>query len=179
MMSQFTRLRGEELAARAAELSRHNLVSQEFNCAESTFWGILEALSIPMDPTLMRLATPFGGGIGDSGSLCGALVGGLLVLGLTLGRSDLDHDRKLVAYERSRQLYEQFVSEAGSDVCRVLNPLGFDRLDLRPFCSRYVILAARLTVSVLRAGDPEADSGDPVQREDAHPFEEAGCTWQA
>lgn len=175
-MNQWSR--GKDLAARAVEQSQHKLLDGEFNCAESTFWGILEALGSSMDPAMMRLATPFGGGIGDSGSVCGALVGGLLVLGLKLGRSELDHAQKLVAYEQSRQLYECFVAKAGSDVCRVLNPLGFDRPDLRTFCSHYVTLAARLTVGILQSEDLEANLGVIARSEDAHPFEEAGCTWE-
>jgi C_GCAxxG_C_C family probable redox protein len=178
-MSYTKSLHSKDLASRAADLARDYLVTEEFNCAESTFWGILEALDVSMDPALMRVATPFGGGIGDSASICGALVGGLLMLGVKLGRSELDHAQKLVAYESSRQLCEQFAVEAGGVMCRVLNPLGFERADLRPFCSRYVTLAARLTVGVLQAGSLGTELEHLSRSERSHPFEEARRTWEA
>jgi C_GCAxxG_C_C family probable redox protein len=156
-MNQISEERREELAACAAALARHNIVAAQLNCAESTLWGVLEALDLPMDETLLRMATPFGGGMGDSAAVCGALVAAIMALGVVLGRAQLDTPRKLVAYERTRRLYDRFVVTAGSDTCRLLNPLGFERPDLRPFCARFVELAARLAVEVLLTGDPEAE----------------------
>jgi C_GCAxxG_C_C family probable redox protein len=156
-MNQADRPPNDERVARASELARHNLVIEQFNCAESTFWAIMAALDLPLEPTLMCVATPFGGGIGDSGSICGALTGAVISLGVVLGRSSLDTPRKLVAYERTRQLYARFVAEAGSDHCSALNSLGFDRPDLRTFCSRFVVLSARLATEILLGCDPETD----------------------
>jgi len=147
----------QELIERAVTQAREYFVAAQFNCAESTFWGIAQGLGLPTNEALMRVATPFGGGMGDARATCGPLVGAVMALGLVLGRTELDTPRKLVAYDRTRALYERFVAEAGSDMCRVLNEWGFDRPDLRSHCARFVTLAARLAATILLTGDPEAD----------------------
>ncbi len=147
----------QELVERAIELARHRFVVENFNCAESTFWGITQALNLPVDEAVLRAVTPLGGGFGDARATCGALVAAAMALGVELGRTELDTPRKLVAYDRTRALYERFLAEAGSDTCRVLNELGFERPDLYPYCARFVTLAVRLAVDILLTGDAEAD----------------------
>jgi len=48
------------------------------NCAQA----VLRAAAGVDDPALMALAKPFGGGIGGSKCLCGAVSGGVMALGL-------------------------------------------------------------------------------------------------
>ena len=145
------------LVDHAVNLARHRFCVEGFNCAESTFWGIIQALDLPVDEAAVRAVTPFGGGFGDSQATCGALVASAMALGVRLGRTCLDTPRKLVAYDRTRLLYERFVAEAGSDSCRELNELGFDRPDLRAYCAQFVSLATGLAVDILLTGDPDTD----------------------
>ena len=67
-------------------------------------------LGAPAD--LMRLATPFGAGIGGRRDLCGMLTGGTMVIGLAYGRTDpTDLDRKAVVYKLAGQYYRWFKTE--------------------------------------------------------------------
>lgn len=95
-----------------------------FNCAQAVLAGFAEELG--MDLALARrIATPFGGGLSMGGDLCGAVSGGLMVIGLRYGRAALED---LAAKERSYALGRRFVAEFttrfGSATCRDL--LGVD-----------------------------------------------------
>ncbi|GEM_PF-3449234 len=58
------------------------------NCAEMTFLGGAQVFDSEFDADLIRLATPFGGGIGGREDVCGALLGGCMAIGHFLGRGD-------------------------------------------------------------------------------------------
>lgn len=49
-----------------------------YNCAQA----VLQATTGRSDPELLAMAEAFGGGIGESGCLCGAVTGGVMALGL-------------------------------------------------------------------------------------------------
>lgn len=49
-----------------------------YNCAQA----VLQAATGRSDPELLAMAEAFGGGIGKSGCLCGAVTGGVMALGL-------------------------------------------------------------------------------------------------
>lgn len=73
------------------------------------------------DTLLPRFATGFGGGIGLKGSLCGALTGSVIVIGMKMGRSDpKDREAALKAYEKCGQFWEGFEKEFGSPYCYTL-----------------------------------------------------------
>jgi C_GCAxxG_C_C family probable redox protein len=146
-----------EQIAHTLDVARQDFMVRQLNCAESTFGALARTLNLSPDEALVRIATPFGGGIADSRSMCGALIAAIMALGLRLGRTEPDTPRKLAAYERARTLRDRFVAEAGGEMCRELNPEGFDRPDLRPHCLRFVLLAARLAATDLVAGEPEVD----------------------
>lgn len=54
------------------------LFAAGLNCAQA----VLQATAGVEDPALMAMAKAFGGGIGNSKCLCGALTGGVMALGL-------------------------------------------------------------------------------------------------
>jgi C_GCAxxG_C_C family probable redox protein len=132
---------------RAANLAAEHFA--HYNCAESAFWGVAIALNLPLTEALLCISTPFGAGIGQARATCGALSGAVMALGLVLGRSIPDPERKRTAYACARTLYESFVTEAGGDACRIINEPGFERPDLHTHCVRYVRLAARLAATIL------------------------------
>jgi C_GCAxxG_C_C family probable redox protein len=70
------------------------------------------------DSLLPRLATGFGGGIGHKGSVCGALTGAVMAIGMKMGRTD-PKDRKTLrnVYEKCHQFWDQFEKEFGSNLC--------------------------------------------------------------
>lgn len=85
------------------------------NCAESTIKGLADYLDLDSD-AVYKIATPFGGGIGRNGYLCGSLAGGLMTLGLVFGRTDKDQERK-PSYDSATILLEKFMEEYGTINC--------------------------------------------------------------
>ena len=88
-----------------------------FNCAESVFMSLAESIGVRSD-LIPKIATPFGGGIGRRGSVCGALTGGVMAIGLKLGRSEAkDMKRRDESYKKALELYKRFEKEFGSALC--------------------------------------------------------------
>lgn len=100
--------------------------SKGFNCAESALLGLTEALGIESE-CVPRIATPFGGGMGRYGEVCGAITGALMAMGLKLGRQGGDdtaaRDR---VYPKVVRLMRACEIEFGAVECRVLT--GCDML---------------------------------------------------
>jgi C_GCAxxG_C_C family probable redox protein len=70
------------------------------------------------DSALPQLASGFGGGIGHKGSVCGALTGSVMAIGMKMGRTD-PKDRKTLrnVNEKCQQFWDQFEKEFGSNLC--------------------------------------------------------------
>ena len=73
-----------------------------------------------LSPQSARMATGFSGGLGDTREeLCGALSGGVMVIGGIYGRSTLDEDDK-PAIERAEVYRARFLERFGHIECRML-----------------------------------------------------------
>ncbi len=66
-----------------------------------------------------RIATPFGGGIGGRGEVCGAVVGSVMAIGLKHGREEPSQPRD-TAYALASEFCQRFEEETGSLSCREL-----------------------------------------------------------
>ncbi|MDZ7262657.1 MAG: C-GCAxxG-C-C family protein, partial [candidate division KSB1 bacterium] len=86
-----------------------------YNCAESVWGTLLEVWGQDRD-VFLPLTTPFGGGMGLRGSVCGAISGGLMALGLKYGRTQPDQDKEKV-YQLALEFYHQFEKTFGSALC--------------------------------------------------------------
>jgi C_GCAxxG_C_C family probable redox protein len=121
-----------------------------------------EYYGIRRSKLVLRIATPFGGGIGRCGSLCGALTGAILAIGLKHGTNSLLLEEKEKSYELAREFYGQFVKACGSPFCREL--IGYDladpeqhemvrRLNLRDEkCSHFVRKAVEILIGLEVSG---------------------------
>jgi C_GCAxxG_C_C family probable redox protein len=136
----------EEGTRHAAECWANNL-----NCAESVLRGVCFAQSVELTDQARKMATPFGGGIGRSEDACGALIGGVLAIGVSLGRTAPDQDR-LASYEAAGKLYKAFQTRFGSTCCKVLNRSDFKSPGHRTRCGEFVAGATRLAVQIIREG---------------------------
>lgn len=69
-------------------------------------------------PLIPMLASGFGGGIGRKGSLCGAFTGGVMAIGMKIGRSD-PKDKEAIAkiYGKCQEFWRQFEKEFRSCYC--------------------------------------------------------------
>lgn len=104
------------------------LFKSGFNCSQSVLAAFCEEYGFPVE-TAFKIAAPFGGGIGGSGKTCGALTGGLMVIGLKYGpASESDLDAKNLTREKTRMLVENFNRVHRSCDCNDL--LGFDRSNM-------------------------------------------------
>lgn len=90
------------------------------SCSQAVLGAYAQDLGMDMEAA-MRLASSFGGGIGGSRELCGAVSGMLMVAGLKWGYADVgDHAAKTAHYARVRRLIGAFKEEHGTMVCREL-----------------------------------------------------------
>lgn len=81
--------------------------AQGFNCAESVLLGLCEEMHVE-SPLIPRIATGFGGGIGHTGNICGAVSGAVMALGIAFGR-EKPEDR--ATRDRLYLLVESFLRE--------------------------------------------------------------------
>lgn len=84
-------------------------------CAESVFLALAEGLGVD-SPLVPRLATGFCSGLARTDGLCGAFSGGVLGLGLALGR-DTAHDGLDRAYGAVQEFRGMFLERFGHEGC--------------------------------------------------------------
>ncbi len=94
-----------------------------YNCAQSVLLTMCEAWNIKSE-LIPRIATGFGGGIGRCGSICGALAGGVMAIGVKHGTDEPSVEKKLKAYELSQKLFKQFKHKHQDVICQKL--IGYD-----------------------------------------------------
>jgi C_GCAxxG_C_C family probable redox protein len=107
-----------------------------YNCAESVLLAFLNSWSkyFRMGVT-SAAASAFGGGMGRMGHVCGALSGGLIVIGLAVGRTEgKDDEGRKEAYSEAKRLFQSFQERWGALSCRELT--GCD-LSTREGFSKY------------------------------------------
>ncbi len=92
-------------------------------CSESVLLGVCEELGIHVDDTIVpRIGRLFAGGIGRTGSVCGAVVGGVMALGLLVEPGET-MEEALDAMKVAEEFRRRFESEMGSIECRELTHL--------------------------------------------------------
>jgi C_GCAxxG_C_C family probable redox protein len=70
------------------------------------------------DSVLPQLASGFGGGVGHKGSLCGALTGAVMAVGMKMGRTDpKDRGTLQKVYDKCQHIWDQFEREFGNVNC--------------------------------------------------------------
>lgn len=89
-----------------------------YNCAQAVLYSFCDDLRMEKE-TALKLACGFGAGMGRKQEVCGAVTGGILVIGAKLGRGEKD-DRAAteLTYAKTRELMEQFVHRQGTYICR-------------------------------------------------------------
>ena len=91
-----------------------------YNCAQSVLFAFCDELGLDKDKAL-KIACGFGAGMGRKEEVCGAVSGGIMVIGAKYGRGEND-DRKAteITYVKIRELMEQFSQKHGTYICRKL-----------------------------------------------------------
>jgi len=121
---------GEEeyrsIIERAAQLGR-DYELKYFGCSQTTLAGLIEAFGMG-GPDLLRASTCLAGGVARRSHICGALTGGLMMIGYLVGRDDLE---MFPQYQRAMEygniFYERFHNEFGTVSCAEIQRLKLGR----------------------------------------------------
>jgi C_GCAxxG_C_C family probable redox protein len=93
-----------------------------FNCAQSVLAVFCADLNFDKE-TAMKLATGFGAGMARKQEVCGALTGGIMVIGLKNGPAHAgDKEAKELVYRLTGEFMARFAAKFGSCLCRDLLP---------------------------------------------------------
>ena len=100
-----------------------------FHCSEAVLIAMTEYIGINSD-LIPKIATGFGGGMAGTGSVCGALIGGVMAIGIKYGRSRID---QIEADQKTKNLVQKFIQEfkkiAGSTLCYDITQCDFNSLE--------------------------------------------------
>ena len=94
--------------------------AEGYNCAQSVFYAFCDVLNFEKDLAL-KMTCGFGAGMGRKEEVCGAVTGGIVVIGTKYGRGEKD-DRSAteLTYQKTKELMERFAEKHGTYICRKL-----------------------------------------------------------
>lgn len=92
-----------------------------YNCAQSVLLALYEHMDTNGENSLIpKIAAGFGGGIGRCGSVCGALTGSILAVGIKYAPNEPGIEKRAQTYANAKTLYKQFETKQGTVFCRDL-----------------------------------------------------------
>lgn len=113
-----------------------DLLNVGFHCSEAILLAVGGHYLGEVSPQAVRMATPFAGGVGSTcAELCGALTGGLMVIGGLAGResAEINDDRcqalaaayraeflRTFGWLKCQDLKDHWIGIAGQESCRAL-----------------------------------------------------------
>jgi C_GCAxxG_C_C family probable redox protein len=98
-------------------------IAKGYVCSESVLLGVCDELGIKVDDKIIpRIGRLFAGGIGKTGSVCGAVVGGVMALGLVVEPGET-MEEALRAMKIAEEFRRRFEVGMGSINCRDLTHL--------------------------------------------------------
>ncbi|MEM2150448.1 MAG: C-GCAxxG-C-C family protein [Candidatus Bathyarchaeia archaeon] len=100
------------------------------SCPQAVLRAIRDTFNIKGMEPVIKSAHALAGGLGLSGNgTCGALSGGVMALCFFYGRSleDMGRGRFLKSYVKAKELYDRFVNNFGSCICRDVQAKIFGR----------------------------------------------------
>jgi C_GCAxxG_C_C family probable redox protein len=91
-----------------------------YNCAQSVVFAFCDECGLGEDAAL-KVSCGFGAGMGRKQEVCGAVAGGIMILGLRRGRGPRDGRSVTEAlYPMTREFMDAFAVRNGSYLCRDL-----------------------------------------------------------
>src|SRR5512136_1957003 len=94
--------------------------SEGYNCAQSVFYSFCDDLGFDKN-TALKMACGLGAGMGRKEEVCGAVTGGIIVIGAKYGRGEKDgRTATELTYTKTRELLNQFAKRHGTFICRKL-----------------------------------------------------------
>lgn len=92
----------------------------DYYCSEAIVKTIKDKFGLPVSDDVIAMASGFPVGIGGSGCTCGAVVGGIMALGLFFGRTELKDTKVNKTMALSKELHDTFKGKHKNLCCRVL-----------------------------------------------------------
>lgn len=103
-----------------------------YNCSQCMMLAFEDLLTIDID-TALKIASPFGGGMGRLREVCGSVSGMFMVLGFLKGYSTPgDYEGKKELYEHIQELARRYEEANGSIICRDLLGLSVQHEEATP-----------------------------------------------
>lgn len=143
----------------AGELASNTFCSG-FNCAQSVLFAFARQFQLDQS-TALKLGAAFGGGMGRTAGVCGAVSGALMALGLKFGGTTAtDAQSKARSYAKAEQLIKAFEARFGSIQCRdilacdISTPKGLKKAQdeklFQSLCPDFVRVAAQICEQLLK-----------------------------
>lgn len=151
MEAPCSRSRADQVIDMVSARTENLFRSGQLACSEAVLTVLNESLHGGLAPEhAVSLAAGFPEGLGRGGCVCGALSGGVMALGLFLGRKSAGAGDRLGVQAATRKLHHQFKGELGSTCCRVLaNKVKHDRKAHFDQCARITGIGARLAAEII------------------------------
>lgn len=103
-----------------------------YNCAQCMMLAFEDMLTIDLD-TALKIASPFGGGMGRLREVCGSVSGMFMVFGYINGYNEPDdYEGKKKLYEHIQELARRYEEANGSIICRDLLGLNVKKEEATP-----------------------------------------------
>jgi len=113
--------RAEILIALIRSRAENLFVTKQLMCSEAVLSVLNQSLNGGLPPEMaIRLGSGLTEGIGGSGCTCGALSGGVMALGLFLGRNTPGLLNGRSIRFTSKELHDRFKERFGATCCRIL-----------------------------------------------------------
>lgn len=122
-------LKNDELLEKVYQLA-FKYEAERGSCPQCVLAAIMEILDVGEPSTIQAADTLAGGTALSTKGTCGALVGGLLAISSIVGRTYEDFsagERKRRVFMYSKKLYDRFIEEYGSPICKEVHMKLFDR----------------------------------------------------
>ena len=118
----------------------------EYHCSEAVLKALAEHYDIDSE-LLIRSANPFGGGIGDSDSLCGAVSGAIMAIGAIITPEEREAP-SWPAGEVAKNFMQQFNESVKSTNCKeIRHDLPWDKA--HQYCDEAVREAVRIAYTLI------------------------------
>jgi len=161
----------DEIIDQAKANAKQNF-REGLNCAESVLEAVINTGIIKdIPPEVVAVSTGFGGGIGQYGTICGALAGATIAVGCVHGRKN---PKNGTFEERVRQLQgnpglyrlfnnlpNDFAEKFGACECAALTSDykdNFEAIERKRRCHQFVIEAAGIAAKYILMGSEEGYS---------------------
>lgn len=92
----------------------------DFYCSEAIVKTIKDEFGLPVTDDVIKMASGFPVGMGGSGCTCGAVVGGIMAIGLFFGRTEAKDEKVKKAMALANELHNTFKERHKNLCCRIL-----------------------------------------------------------